>query len=64
MSRHGSRIVALSMAVMAVAALVPAHVSAAAGLAPAFTLPLLGGTTLSLADYKGSPVILLFWAPW
>lgn len=34
-------------------------------VAPAFTLPLLDGkTTLRLADLKGSPVILLFWAPW
>lgn len=49
---------------MAGAALMLAHVSAEAGLAPAFTLELLDGTTLSLADYRGSPVILLFWAPW
>ena len=34
-------------------------------VAPAFTLPLLDGkTTLRLADMKGSPVVLLFWAPW
>ncbi len=34
-------------------------------VAPAFTLPLLDGkTTLRLADMKGSPIILLFWAPW
>ncbi len=32
--------------------------------APGFTLPLLNGKTLSLADLKGSAVILLFWAPW
>jgi cytochrome c biogenesis protein CcmG, thiol:disulfide interchange protein DsbE len=32
--------------------------------APGFTLTLLDGTTLSLADLKGSPVVLLFWAPW
>jgi peroxiredoxin len=32
--------------------------------APAFTLELLDGKTLRLADYKGSRVILLFWAPW
>lgn len=38
--------------------------SAASRLAPAFTLELLDGKTLSLAEYKGSPVILLFWAPW
>jgi hypothetical protein len=34
-------------------------------VAPAFTLPLLDGKTiLRLADMKGSPIILLFWAPW
>lgn len=32
--------------------------------APAFTLALLDGTTLRLADMKGSPIVLLFWAPW
>lgn len=32
--------------------------------APAFTLTLLDGKTLSLADLRGSAVILLFWAPW
>lgn len=34
-------------------------------VAPAFTLPLLDGKgAVSLADMKGSPLILLFWAPW
>jgi len=32
--------------------------------APGFTLILLDGKTLSLASMKGSPVVLLFWAPW
>lgn len=66
MSRHGLRThtIALVVAAMAAAALMPAHASAAPGLAPGFTLELLDGTTLSLADYRGSPVILLFWAPW
>lgn len=32
--------------------------------APAFTLQLLGGGTLSLSQLKGSPIVLLFWAPW
>ncbi len=57
-----TRAVALAIALVALAALVPAR--AQAGPAPAFTLDLLDGKTLSLADYKGSPVILLFWAPW
>ena len=29
-----------------------------------FTLPALGGGTISLADYDGRPVILNFWATW
>jgi hypothetical protein len=33
-------------------------------VAPAFTLTLLDGKTLRLADMRGSPVVLLFWAPW
>jgi hypothetical protein len=32
--------------------------------APAFSLTLLDGKTLRLADLRGSPVVLLFWAPW
>jgi hypothetical protein len=39
-------------------ALLPAQ-GAAAGLAPAFALQLLDGKTLRLADYRGSPVILI-----
>jgi cytochrome c biogenesis protein CcmG, thiol:disulfide interchange protein DsbE len=58
-----TRTVALALAVVALAALLPAE-GAAAGLAPAFALELLDGKTLRLADYVGSPVILLFWAPW
>ncbi|HLW49005.1 MAG TPA: hypothetical protein VKW09_14730 [bacterium] len=34
------------------------------GQAPGFTLELLNGKTFSLADMKGSSVVLLFWAPW
>lgn len=32
--------------------------------APAFSLDLFSGKTLSLADLKGTAVILLFWAQW
>jgi len=32
--------------------------------APAFSLNLFSGKTLSLADLKGAAVILLFWAQW
>jgi peroxiredoxin len=32
--------------------------------APAFTAPALSGDTLSLADFRGSPVMLNVWATW
>jgi cytochrome oxidase Cu insertion factor (SCO1/SenC/PrrC family) len=66
MSRRPSRARAIALAVAAVtlAGLLPAGAFAALGHAPAFTLRLLNGKTLSLADLKGAPVILLFWAPW
>ncbi|MCK4224276.1 MAG: TlpA family protein disulfide reductase [candidate division Zixibacteria bacterium] len=33
-------------------------------LAPNFTLPDLGGTQISLGDFKGKVVLLNFWATW
>ncbi|MDX1545958.1 MAG: TlpA disulfide reductase family protein [Rhodothermales bacterium] len=44
----------------------PAAPTAAADLgpAPAFTLPTLGGDSLSLRDYRGEVVLLNFWATW
>ena len=33
-------------------------------LAPDFSLPLVGGGTLSSGDLKGSPVVINFWASW
>ena len=32
--------------------------------APAFTLPDLGGTPRSLAEYRGRTVLLYFWTTW
>lgn len=32
--------------------------------APPFTLKGLGGKTVSLSDFKGKPVLLVFWATW
>jgi cytochrome oxidase Cu insertion factor (SCO1/SenC/PrrC family) len=53
--------VVLMLAVMVVA---PAVVYAAPAAAPAFSLELFNGKTLTLADLKGRPVVLLFWAEW
>ena len=55
---------ALAVAMAALPVLPATRVDAGPGAAPAFTLELLDGKTLRLADYKGSRVILLFWAPW
>ena len=66
MSRHRSsgRAVALALTAAMLMGVLPVQVSAASGPAPAFTLGLFDGKTLSLVDLKGSPVILLFWTPW
>ncbi len=56
--------VMLVLATPTLAAMLPAPAAPAPGPAPAFTLEGLGGNPVSLAAYKGSPVILLFWAPW
>jgi peroxiredoxin len=34
------------------------------GLAPGFSATLLDGTPVALADFRGSPVLLHFWATW
>ncbi len=49
------------------AAPLPASAETAAGAAataPAFELPLVGGGTASLAQYRGQVVMLNFWATW
>jgi len=33
-------------------------------VAPDFTLQLINGETVSLSDYRGTPVVLNFWATW
>ena len=53
-----------AIAIMALAGLLVARVQGASQAAPAFTLELLDGRSLNLDDLKGSPIILLFWAPW
>jgi cytochrome oxidase Cu insertion factor (SCO1/SenC/PrrC family) len=45
-------------------ALVPLTQAAPSGPAPAFTLDLFNGKKLSLADVKGTAIVLLFWANW
>lgn len=55
---RGAVLLTLILAVIALPA------QAAPRPAPAFTLGLFNGKTLSLNDLKGSAVILLFWAPW
>jgi hypothetical protein len=61
-----SRIFCAAVAAVAVAALAafPGRGQAAPQPAPSFALPLFDGKTLRLDDLRGSPVILLFWAPW
>ncbi len=56
--------VTLALAMGTFPSMPPAHATPAPGPGPAFTLEGLDGKPVSLAAYKGSPVILLFWAPW
>ncbi len=58
-----SRLRLFVMAIVIAVLALPAG-AAAPRRAPAFTLALLDGTTVSLADLKGSAAILLFWTPW
>ncbi len=47
-----------------VAAPAPATEEARRPQAPAFTAPSFGEEEISLADYRGRPVVLNFWASW
>ena len=62
--RLGRFCAAVTCIAAAALAVLPGLGQAVPLLAPSFTLPLLDGKTLSLNDLRGSPVILLFWAPW
>jgi cytochrome c biogenesis protein CcmG, thiol:disulfide interchange protein DsbE len=63
--RRAAGVTALLGIGVAFAALLPGFAGAAApAQAPDFTLKLLSGGTLTLDSIRGSPVILLFWAPW
>ncbi|MGH2536982.1 MAG: TlpA family protein disulfide reductase [Candidatus Promineifilaceae bacterium] len=42
----------------------PVEAPLAGHLAPAFSLTSLSGEQVSLADYRGRPVVLNFWATW
>lgn len=64
MSKHRSSGRAAALALTAVMLMGSLPHQASAAQAPAFTLEPLGGKTVTLADFKGSPVILLFWTPW
>ncbi|MGH2454290.1 MAG: peroxiredoxin family protein [bacterium] len=55
---RGAALLALVLAVLALPA------QAAPVAAPAFSLELFDGKTLSLNQLKGTAVVLLFWAPW
>ena len=58
---RGLRVLALALVMLP--ALI-ASLPAAPARAPGFTLDLFDGTTFRLAASRGSPVVLLFWAPW
>jgi hypothetical protein len=49
---------------VALAALLPGFAGPAPAQAPDFTLELLRGGTLTFESIRGSPAVLLFWAPW
>ncbi len=63
MIRRTAAMATLALAVVALALLPggPAQAATALPQAPDFTLTLLDGKTLALADLKGKPALLNFW---
>jgi len=54
----------IAAAVFAISALAQGSNGERASAAPIFTLESLDGTNVSLGDYKGSVVLVNFWATW
>jgi cytochrome oxidase Cu insertion factor (SCO1/SenC/PrrC family) len=63
MIRQAVRIATMGVVTVALALLLGGPARAASSLPPApdFTLTLLDGKTLTLADLRGRPVVLNFW---
>jgi cytochrome oxidase Cu insertion factor (SCO1/SenC/PrrC family) len=63
MIRQAVRIATMGVVTVALTLLLGGPARAATSLAPApdFTLTLLDGKTLTLADFRGKPVVLNFW---
>ena len=60
------RAIVLGVCVALLIGIIPAPVALGGpgGPAPSFALELFTGKTLTLADLKGSAVVLLFWTQW
>ncbi len=54
----------LVLATLLIGSRAAAHVPTVGEPAPAFTLTLMDGSTVSLSDLKGQVVVLNFWATW
>jgi AhpC/TSA family protein len=62
--QRAQRALSVLLVLLAVSLVGPISGQARRTPAPGFTLPTLDGKTVSLAEMKGSPIVLLFWAPW
>ena len=58
------RLARICLLVVALFVVTGGPAQAAPRRAPAFSLELFGGKTLSLESLRGRAVVLLFWAPW